>query len=135
MSHDKRKPPRYGDGTVTIDTFDQGDVTVPEPAWCAGHGWQPNPHRTDITHNSVKVKAGASVAGQGWVDILTAYVSHAPYLVGQSEPHPVVAVELNAVGDFTAEQIPDLTRGLKVAIVRLERIAGEALHLRDGGTA
>jgi hypothetical protein len=33
-----RRAPRYGDGTVTLHTFDQGDVTVPEPAWCIGHG-------------------------------------------------------------------------------------------------
>ncbi|MEU1216095.1 hypothetical protein ABZ424_27580 [Streptomyces sp. NPDC005790] len=23
--------------TVTVQTIDQGDVTVPEPAWCTGH--------------------------------------------------------------------------------------------------
>jgi hypothetical protein len=36
--------------TITLPTTDHGDVTVPEPSWCAGH---PNPrpeHRGDITH-------------------------------------------------------------------------------------
>ncbi|KUL26630.1 DUF6907 domain-containing protein [Streptomyces regalis] len=36
--------------TVTLPTIDQGDVTLPEPSWCAGH---PNPrpqYRTDLTH-------------------------------------------------------------------------------------
>ncbi|MCX4699546.1 hypothetical protein [Streptomyces sp. NBC_01373] len=36
--------------TVTLPTDDHGDVTLPEPAWCAGH---PDPHpeyRTDLTH-------------------------------------------------------------------------------------
>lgn len=36
--------------TVTLPTEDAGDVTLPEPAWCAGH---PNPrpeYRTDLTH-------------------------------------------------------------------------------------
>lgn len=130
-----RKLPRYSDGTVTIDTFDQGDVTVPEPTWCTGHGWQPNPHRTDITHRSVMVKAGATVAGRGWVDILLAYISHAPYLVGQTEPHPVVSVELDVKADFTAEEIVDLNRGLHLAVIRLARLAAEAIHLRDGGQA
>jgi len=128
-----RKLPRYGPGTVTIDTFDEGDITVTEPAWCTGHGWQPNPARTDITHKSVKVKAGANVSGRGWVDILEGYISHAPYLVGQSEPHPVVSVELDVKADFPAEEIVDLNRGLHVAVIRLARLAAEALHLRDGG--
>ncbi|WP_371670010.1 hypothetical protein OG985_21645 [Streptomyces sp. NBC_00289] len=36
--------------TVTLPTHDHGDVTLPEPTWCAGH---PNPrpqYRTDLTH-------------------------------------------------------------------------------------
>jgi hypothetical protein len=24
--------------TVTVPTLDRGDITIPEPAWCAGHG-------------------------------------------------------------------------------------------------
>lgn len=127
-----RKPPRYGDGTVTLDTFDQGDVTVPEPTWCTGHGWQPNPHRSDITHKSVQVKAGVETEGHGWVGILLAYVSHAPHLTQQPELHPVVSVELDVKADFTAEEIVELNRGLHLAVIRLARLAAEALHLRDG---
>lgn len=129
------RPPRYGNGTVTLDTFDQGEVTVDEPTWCTGHGWQPNPHRSDITHKSIQVKAGVETEGHGWVDILEAYVSHAPYLVQQPEPHPVISVELDVKADFTAEEIVDLNRGLHLAVIRLARLAAEALHLRDGGTA
>lgn len=132
MSDDKRQPPRYGNGTVTIDTFDQGDVTVPEPTWCRGHGWQPNPHRSDITHNSVTVKAGVDTDAHGWIDILNAYVSHAPYLVQKPEPHPIIAVELDVKADFTVEDIHSLNRGLHLAVIRLARLAAEALHLRDG---
>ncbi|MGW0647872.1 DUF6907 domain-containing protein [Streptomyces umbrinus] len=127
-----RQPPRYGKGTVTLETLDHGVITLPDPAWCAGHGWQPNPYLADVTHNSVKVKAGVETDGHGWVDILEARVSHAPYLVKQPEPHPIVAVQLDVVEDFAAEDIPKLVRGLQVAIVRLQRLAGEALHTRGG---
>ncbi|MBT2673972.1 hypothetical protein J7E95_24755 [Streptomyces sp. ISL-14] len=36
--------------TVTLPTLDHGDVTLPEPSWCAGHP-DPRPqYRTDLTH-------------------------------------------------------------------------------------
>ncbi|MER5211977.1 hypothetical protein ABT063_15690 [Streptomyces sp. NPDC002838] len=36
--------------TVTLPTIDHGDVTLPEPAWCAGHP-DPRPqYRTDLAH-------------------------------------------------------------------------------------
>ncbi|MDX2703964.1 hypothetical protein PV350_13990 [Streptomyces sp. PA03-6a] len=38
------------DRTVTLPTRDAGDVTLPEPAWCAGHP-QPRPeYEADLTH-------------------------------------------------------------------------------------
>lgn len=127
-----RKTPRYGNGMVTLNTFDQGDVTVREPNWCTGHGWQPNPYRSDITHNSVKVKAGATIGDRGWVNFMQAYVSHAPYLKKRPEPHPVVSVDLDIKADFTAEEIPQVIRGLQVVILRLQKLGAEALHLRGG---
>lgn len=36
--------------TVTLPTEDHGDVTLPEPAWCAGH-LNPQPeYQADLTH-------------------------------------------------------------------------------------
>jgi hypothetical protein len=125
-----RRPPRYGDGTVTLDTFDHGDVTVPEPAWCIGHSWQPNPHRADITHNSTRVKASAMTDGAGRVHLLHAYISHAPHLEIRPEPHPVVSVQLECTEDFAAEDIPQLIEGLKSAEQVLANVAAEAIRLR-----
>lgn len=125
-----RRAPRYGDGTVTIDTVDRGDVTVPEPAWCIGHAWQPNPHRSDITHNSPRVKAAATTDGAGRVHLLKAYISHAPYLELQPEPHPIVSVDLGCTDDFAAEDIPQLAEGLRSAAQVLENVAAEAIRLR-----
>jgi len=125
-----RQPPRYGDGTVTLETFDQGDVTVPEPAWCIGHSWQPNPHRADITHNSTRVKAAAMTDGAGRVHLLHAYISHAPHLEIRPEPHPVVSVQMECTEDFAAEDIPQLIEGLKSAERVLANVAAEAIRLR-----
>jgi hypothetical protein len=125
-----RRPPRYGDGTVTLETFDHGDVTVPEPAWCIGHSWQPNPHRADITHNSTRVKAAAMTDGAGRVHLLHAQISHAPHLEIRPEPHPIVSVQLECTEDFAAEDIPQLIEGLKSAGRVLENVAAEAIRLR-----
>lgn len=125
-----RRAPRYGDGTVTLETVDHGDVTVPEPAWCIGHGWQPNPNRADITHNSTRVKAAAMTDGAGRVHLLHAYISHSPHLEIRPEPYPVVSVQLECVEDFEAEDIPQLIDGLKSAERVLKNIAAEAIRLR-----
>lgn len=129
-----RRAPRYGDGTVTLETFDHGDVTVPEPAWCIGHSWQSNPHRADITHNSTRVKAAATTDRAGRVHLLKAYISHAPHLEIQPEPHPVVSVQLECIEDFTAEDIPQLIEGLRSAERVLQNIAAEAIRLRGEGS-
>ena len=125
-----RRAPRYGDGTVTLQTVDAGEVTVPEPAWCIGHSWQPNPHRADITHNSTRVKAAATTDGAGRVHLLHARISHSPYLEIEPEPHPVVSVDLGCTEDFTAEDIPQLAEGLRSAARVLENVAAEAIRLR-----
>ncbi|MGJ5834190.1 DUF6907 domain-containing protein [Streptomyces ossamyceticus] len=36
--------------TVTLATLDRGDVTIPEPAWCAGHDPHVPVHFVDLTH-------------------------------------------------------------------------------------
>ncbi|WP_405524625.1 hypothetical protein OG426_16175 [Streptomyces canus] len=122
--------PRYGDGTVTLETVDAGEVTVPEPAWCIGHAWQPNPHRADVTHNSTRVKAAAHTDGAGRVHLLHAYISHSPHLEIEPELHPVVSVDLGCTEDFAAEDIPQLAEGLRSAARVLENVAAEAIRLR-----
>lgn len=36
--------------TVTLATLDHGDVTLPEPNWCAGHTGHLPVHRVDLHH-------------------------------------------------------------------------------------
>ncbi|AWT43183.1 hypothetical protein DMT42_13195 [Streptomyces actuosus] len=45
-----------GQRTITLPTIDHGDVTIPEPEWCAGHAdHDPNTARTDLAHASAEV--------------------------------------------------------------------------------
>ncbi|MGW7343996.1 DUF6907 domain-containing protein [Streptomyces sp. NPDC054854] len=39
-----------GPRTVTVPTLDHGPVTMPEPAWCAGHTGQGPEYRADLHH-------------------------------------------------------------------------------------
>jgi hypothetical protein len=114
--------------TVTVDTVDHGQVQLDEPAWCIGHGTEMGVevHRDDITHNSVRVKAGAVTESKGWVPMLTAYISWAPF----RELVPVISLVLDAEGDFPAEDGRNVAEGLRVAASRIEQIATEAIRLR-----
>lgn len=121
--------------TVTINTIDHGTVDLPEPTWCTGHGWQPNPYLADVTHYSVPVKAAAMTESHGRVDVLVARISHSPYAVEQPEPHPVLAVTVDIEDTFTVEDTAKVAQGLRVAAMRLDMVAAEALRLRNGGQA
>ena len=114
--------------TVTLETIDHGPVEFDEPSWCIGHGWQLGAGigRNDITHNSVRVKAGAETEAHGQVPLMSAQVSWAPF----AELVPVVTVELELQHDFPAEDIAHVCEGLRTAAARLEQVAAETIRLR-----
>ena len=114
--------------TVVIDTVDHGRVELDEPAWCIGHGTElgREVYRDDVTHNSVRVKAGAVTESRGWVPVLMTYISWAPF----RELVPVISLVLDAEGDFAAEDGRNVAEGLRVAATRIEQVAAEALRLR-----
>ncbi|MDU8998223.1 DUF6907 domain-containing protein [Streptomyces mirabilis] len=116
--------------TVTLETLDHGLITVPEPGWCLGEHPATPCYRSDITHNSVTVKAAAQTDRHGLVPLLQAHISHAPYLELHSEPYPVVSVQLDCVEDFIAEDIPQLLEGLRSVERVLTFVATEAIRLR-----
>ncbi|MER6402983.1 hypothetical protein ABT269_05505 [Streptomyces viridosporus] len=115
--------------TVTLDTLDSGPVTFDCPAWCIGHAWQEGAivGRNDITHRSVRVKAGTVTETRDWLPMLTAWVSWAPF----AELVPVISLVLDAEGDYQAEDGARIAEGLRLAASRIERIATEALRLRQ----
>ncbi|MFD7995858.1 DUF6907 domain-containing protein [Streptomyces mexicanus] len=115
--------------TVSLETVDHGLVELDEPAWCIGHGTEMGVpvYRDDITHNSVRVKAGAVTETHDWVPMLTAYISWAPF----REIVPVISLILDMEHDFAAEDGRRVAEGLRVAASRIEDIAAEAIRLRN----
>ncbi|MER7574929.1 hypothetical protein [Streptomyces sp. NPDC126514] len=61
--------------TVTLPTADHGNVTLPEPAWCAGHAHHdPLTALADLIHSGPTV--GCSHLGQ---PLLAAEIVHSPF--------------------------------------------------------
>ncbi|MGW0169188.1 DUF6907 domain-containing protein [Streptomyces sp. NPDC003343] len=114
--------------TVTLETIDHGPVTFDEPPWCVGHHGQHEIYRTDITHNSVRVKSGTTTETKGWLPMLTVHISWRPF----RELVPVISLVLDAEGDFQAEDGRRISEGLVTAAMRIEAVAAEAIRLRDG---
>lgn len=114
--------------TIVIDTVDHGPVELDEPGWCVGHGAELGnlTFRDDITHNSVRVKAGATTEAHGWLPMMAARISWAPF----RELVPVVSVVLDVEHDFPAEDASHVMQGLADCIKRLDQVATEALRLR-----
>lgn len=125
--------PRYRDGTVTLQTSDHDEVVVNEPAWCGGHDDEYVGRLADLTHNGAHVTAGVATEGHGYVDVLDAYISHAPFGLLQPEPYPVVSLHLDLDVDVTPDDGMKVARGLRVAAARVERVVAEAEGLRGGG--
>ncbi|MER6435448.1 hypothetical protein ABT275_03665 [Streptomyces sp. NPDC001185] len=126
--------PLYRDGTVTLQTDDHGEIVLPEPAWCTGHDDDTIGTLADVTHNGRHVRAG-SIGHRGYVDFLDAFITHAPYLAKRPEPYPVVSVNLDLNADLDPDGATRAAHGLRAAALRLERLAGEARRLRNGGHA
>jgi len=128
----RMQQPRYGAGTVTLQTVDRGEVTVDEPAWCIGHDGETVGHFTDITHNGAETVAPIVTAKYGPSQIMTMHISHAPHLVERPEPHPLLAVELDGHGDLDPADGHNLARALRLAAVRVERAVADLERIRGG---
>ncbi|MGW0372444.1 DUF6907 domain-containing protein [Streptomyces coeruleorubidus] len=122
--------PRYGDGVVTLQTIDQGEVVEPEPAWCLGHDDEPVGHFADITHDGRPITAHAVTASHGQIEVAHGYITHAPHGVLQPEPHPVLYIALDLHDSFGPEDGRHVTRALRVAATRFDRALADLARMR-----
>lgn len=127
--------PRYGAGTVTLQTLDQGEVTIPEPAWCEGHDGQLVGPLAEVSHDGRDFVATVDTASLGEVALLRANITHAPYLVRQPEPHPVAYVEALEAVSVDAGELRMVAARLAVTAGRLRDLAGELDRLKREGSS
>ncbi|MFJ2964234.1 DUF6907 domain-containing protein [Streptomyces collinus] len=116
--------PVRGEGTVTLQTVDRGDVVVPEPVWCVGHEGDPVSHFTDIMHTGRPVALGFE-GGQ----LMTARLSWGPFSELQPQPHPVVDVDELPRG-LDPQETRELAARAGLYAGELYRLANEADRLR-----
>ncbi|QXE36958.1 hypothetical protein KQY30_24860 [Streptomyces sp. GMY02] len=69
--------------TVTIETLDHGQITIPEPDWCTGHDGPPQ-YRVDITHDGPDIPFNMTTS-RGQVTSMIAALSQHPF---SELPHP-----------------------------------------------
>lgn len=119
--------PVYGDGTVTLQTLDHGEITIEEPAWCVGHGGQLVGSRADITHDGRPTVAELET-DWGPVEFLRAHITHAPFLELRPELQPTVSVEDFPLMD--PPQLRQLAAELALYADRLRSLAAELENVR-----
>lgn len=114
-----------GARTVTVLTLDHGDVTLPEPAWCAGHPEGPAAYRADV-HHAVPVPVP-----DGLVDMDVELVAF-PY---GSVPVPVSVYVGIVVPAMTLDPdgLRDYAAGLTERAALLVELADRLAVLRTGG--
>lgn len=64
--------------TVTVQTLDHGEVTMPEPSWCTGHDRHPVGYRADVQHVGPITGFDVSVRGEE-VDYMQASLAQRPF--------------------------------------------------------
>jgi hypothetical protein len=120
--------PRYGDGTVTVETDDHGTITVDEPTWCVGHGDEPIGYRADVTHKGPSVTAEFE-----GVEFLPACISWAPFSELHPEPFPVADVD--EFPPMSPAQLRELAAEVGLHAGRLYSKANELERLRREGSS
>ncbi|MEV7001136.1 hypothetical protein AB0N62_26070 [Streptomyces sp. NPDC093982] len=123
--------PRYGNGTVTLQTLDCGEITIPEPEWCTGHDGEQIVQRVDVTHVGRTVTAELETVG-GTVEFLPARISWGPFAELRPEPYPLADVD-----DFPGmdpAQLRELAAEVALHAGRLYRLSNQLDRLRRNGS-
>ncbi|MDV7221020.1 DUF6907 domain-containing protein [Streptomyces prunicolor] len=120
---DRVQRPVYGDGTVTVETQDHGEIVIDEPSWCLGHDDEPIGYRADVTH-----KGPWEAAEFAGVEFLPAGISWAPFSELHPEPYPVADVW--EFPPMDPDELRELAALVGSQAGRLYRLANQVDRLR-----
>ncbi|MEU7399717.1 hypothetical protein [Streptomyces sp. NPDC044948] len=121
--------PQYGQGTVTLQTLDQGDVTTAEPVWCRGHDDEIVGLLGDITHYGAAVTADAVTTRDGRTCIMAAQITQAPH-GRHPEKLPLMSIRVDVDTLATTEDARNISQALRVAAIRLDRATADLARQR-----
>lgn len=114
---------------VTVPTADHGDVTLPEPSWCAG-GHPAEGYREDIEHQGVDVRLMVPTPCHGSVVAFTASFVQRPF--SPSDARTLVTVELDEWHEFDQAGLDGLAAALVEHAAVLRHMSRELAYLRAG---
>ncbi|GAQ69700.1 hypothetical protein T45_01431 [Streptomyces turgidiscabies] len=117
--------------TITLPTTDHGDVTIPEPSWCAGHDDHRPGYRVDLSHKGPDV----TLAFHG-AEVINACLVRSPYatLVDPALGGPTPGVSVYPPGrTLTPVDLYSLAAALDTYADRLRDLADELTALLAGG--
>ncbi|MEU0369090.1 hypothetical protein ABZ070_02300 [Streptomyces sp. NPDC006283] len=115
-----------GQRTVTVPTLDRGDITIPEPAWCAGHQDQPTEAFVDLSHRGPEHQLGDPTD-----PIAVAFVSQFPH--GTTRRETGLYVEQTGLAiTLDPNEVERLAADFTTAEGQLRRLAAWLRILRGG---
>ncbi|MGV9281649.1 DUF6907 domain-containing protein [Streptomyces sp. NPDC003730] len=119
-------PMPSGLGTITLPTADHGDVTLPEPSWCAGHAdHRPDTERVDLGHSGPE----AVLKFRGRV-LSVACLEQAPFAAKATRD---VQVSVSLAGPaLDARGVYELAADLDAYADRLRSLADQLLVILAG---
>lgn len=110
--------------TVTLPTSDHGPVTMPEPAWCAGHAdHRPDSLRADLLHLGPDVRL--TFRGRLLID---AGLVQSPYGIA-----PAPGISVHEVGPLNPREVYELAAALDSYADRLRDLADQLAAILAGG--
>jgi hypothetical protein len=121
--------------TVTLPTTDHGDITIPEPSWCAGHHDHRPEARVDISHAS-PVTGLELPTSRGPIVLIEACIESRPFTAGPYRgPHLWLGIEGDGFPS-TPEQVRATAAGLEANATALRTLADQlAAILAETGDA
>ncbi|KUN03972.1 hypothetical protein AQI95_21270 [Streptomyces yokosukanensis] len=113
--------------TVTVPTLDHGDVTVPEPDWCTGHGPFPE-HRADLTHYGLEHRLTYNGA-----ELFRLMLAQTPLAERASREVCGYVEQAGYTGSLDQGGLYDLAAALDAAADQLRAFADQHAALLAGG--
>lgn len=116
--------------TVTLPTEDAGDITLPEPSWCAGHAdHRPDTYRVDLDHKGPEHR----LTHHGEL-LWTVFLGQAPFASRPEQRTTGVFVEQASYArTLNPTQLYDLAATLDGHADRLRELADQLAEILGGG--
>ncbi|MET9762089.1 hypothetical protein ABZ016_24035 [Streptomyces sp. NPDC006372] len=114
--------------TVTLPTEDHGNVTLPEPSWCAGHRNPQPQHRADLTHYGPEHRLTFNGS-----ELFRLMLTQSPLAERASRDVGAYVEQSDYTGSLDPASLYDLAAALDTAADHMRVFADQLASLVNGG--